>query len=171
MSRPLRMANWQCMHPRNHPTQRSCHQPWPCIDLSFEVQVNPAEGIITCRFRPPVKKLPTTPPQLALVSTCCTPQSRSASSRVRLSCDANGHRCRYGYQFATLAVRKRQPRVLHPTQLSQSPEVAQQRAQQVQLAPGMDSHLQGNASTVVAHSAAVPPPLSPRRPTSTPGCH
>jgi len=24
----------------------------------------------TCRFRPPVKKLPTTPPQLADVSTC-----------------------------------------------------------------------------------------------------
>lgn len=34
----------------------------------------------TCRLRPPVKKLPTTPPQLALVTICCTPQSRDASS-------------------------------------------------------------------------------------------
>jgi len=35
----------------------------------------------TCKLRPPVMKFPITPPQLAEVSTCCTPQSRCRSAQ------------------------------------------------------------------------------------------
>lgn len=37
----------------------------------------------TCKLRPPVKKLPTTPPQLALVSTCVTATVNYRQATIR----------------------------------------------------------------------------------------